>query len=225
MSTREYHKRDTCYAKGESSDIMSVRKVRLKTERGMPMDDVRFIATRLAEKMKEYKLDDKKLAEKTKISRSTIYYLRNGRDGRNVTTSAQNLAKIAEVLRTSPEYFIDEDADPSPNQKKMSALVADIVGMADELSPVHQRELRELANALVEMEHSATVESIYNDLMDSITRLAELKGGKALLKDLLDYLESISSGTPTPSVARRSRRGRTPKDGSESATKPSQGAE
>jgi transcriptional regulator with XRE-family HTH domain len=190
------------------------------------MSDVKFIASRLAEKMEEHGYDDTKLAEKTGIGRTTIYYLRKGRNGKNSSTSAENLAIIAEALRTSSDYFIDKDADPSPNQKKISALIADIVGIAEELSPARQRQLRELGNALIKMDKTTDVNAVYSELMDLLGRLTTLKGGDKALGKIAEYLNSLSLfGATPPSMERRPRKRGRGKPNTESTDEPSQGSE
>lgn len=170
------------------------------------MTDVRFISERLAEKMTEQNLNDAAVAKKTGISKTTIYYLRKGRDNRGVTTSAEYLLKIANALNTAPEYFVDADADPSPNQKKMSALVADIASIAEELSPSKQRELRELSHALARIDRSAKPDDLYAEIMELVARLAEVKGGQKTLKELVDYVNALAAGSTSPSVPRRTKR-------------------
>lgn len=181
------------------------------------MSDVRFIAARLDEKMKEFGYTDESLAEKVKMSKTAIYYLRKGRGGKSTTTSADNLQKIADALRTSPTYFVDESADAAPNQKKMSALVADIAGIADELSPLRQHELRDIASAIAKIEKSADVDAIYTELMNLIARLTEKKGGQAALEELIRHIESLASGATSPSVTRRAKSRRTDRSSTESA--------
>lgn len=189
------------------------------------MSEFRFIGSRLDEKMAEMGLTDTTLAEKTGISKTTIYYLRKGREGRQITTSAENLQLLADALRTSPEWFVNERAESSPNQKKMSALVADIAGIAEELPLSRQRELRALGAALVKLEQSTDVGALYSDLMDKLMRLTELKGGKTALKELAAHIESLTAGSPSVPVTRRTGRGPTTFDDTKAAKKPTQGGE
>jgi transcriptional regulator with XRE-family HTH domain len=170
------------------------------------MTDVKFISARLAEKMKEKELNDATLAKQAGISKTTIYYLRKGRDNRGVTTSAEYLLKIAKALNTAPEYFVDADADASPNQKKMSALVADIASIAEELSPSKQRELRELSTALAKIDRTTKPDDLYVEIMELLTRLTEVKGGQKILKELVDYMNLLAAGSASLSVPRRTKR-------------------
>lgn len=184
------------------------------------MSEVRFIASRLEERMKERDVSDGKLAEMTGIGRTTIYYLRKGK---RRSTSAEYIAKIADALSTSTQFFIDEDADASPIQKKMSALVADIAGIAEGLSPGKQRQLRELGNALVKMDQATDVDLIYSELMDMIARLTELEGGNKALRDLITHVNSLSSQKSPSAVQPRSRRGSQATRTRKSTNKPAQG--
>lgn len=187
------------------------------------MSDVRFIASRLAERMTELGYTDESLAEETGIGKTTIYYLKSGRKGKHVSTSAENLTILADTLAVAPEFFTDEDADPSPNQKKMSALVADIANIAEKLSPAKQRQLREIGKALVKLEKSADVEAIYGDLVELIGRLTKIDGGEKALSDLARHLKSLSSGPSSPPVKRRTKRGPRPRANGESTEETTQG--
>lgn len=177
------------------------------------MKDVRFISSRLETRMKELGYTDESLAQKIGISKTTIYYLRVGRKGKKglyVSTSAENLAKIAHALSVSTQYLIDESADPSPIQKKMSAMVADIANVAEGLTLAKQRQLREIGKALARMELSTDVDVIYDELMDLVTHLVEIKDGDKALDKFLDYLQPMSSRVSSSSVTGRTRRGKTP---------------
>lgn len=199
--------------------LMDWGKYQLKEAK--KMSEMSFRADRLNELMKERKLNAGKLAYLTGISRTMIFYLQKGE---RTSTSGEYLAKLADALSTSTQYLIEETDDPSPIQKRMSALVADIAGVAEELSPAKQRQLRALGKALLEIEKSADVDTIYSELMDHITRLAELDGGKSALSDLISHLESMAPRPSSPPVQRRSHRQNADSDG-ESVEQPSEGNE
>lgn len=186
------------------------------------MSEVRFSSERLAKLMDKHGLSDQDLADKTGIGKTTIYYLRRGRKGKTTSTSAENIDILADALKTSTDYLIEKTEDPSPVKKKISALVADIVGIAEELSPAKQRQLRELGNTLVKMDRTTDVAAVYNELMDLISRLTTMKGGNKAIADLASYINSLSSQPHTTTPAPRRRRPR--KRDSESSDEPTQGA-
>lgn len=202
--------------------MIAVCDNRLQSIGGRTMNEAKFIAGRLDQKMKEKNMGNQELGNAVGLSRTMIYYLRTGRKGKYVTTSGENLAKIAGVLKTSIEYFVNEDADPSPNQKKMSALIADIVEVAGELSPAKQRQFKAIGDALAGIDKSADVDMIYGELMDLITRLMEMDGGEKALTDLLNHLQTVAPRTPPASMQRRSRRRAKGDGGGESADEKAQ---
>lgn len=171
------------------------------------MTEVKFNAKKFADLMKKKGFTDGQLAYKSGVSRSMIFYMRKGEREK---VSGEIVAKLAGHLGTSIQYLMDETDDPSPNQKKMSALSADIVTILDELPLSKQKEFERIARALRDAEEKATVETIYDELIERITRLTELEGGEDALNRLVDHLNSASergSGSPGPSVPRRKRKG------------------
>lgn len=182
----------------------------------------KFRADRFAKLMKEKGFTDGKLAYASGVSRSMIYYMRTGQ---RETPSGEKVAAVAEPLKTSPQYLMDETDDSSPVQKTMSAIAADIVDMIDRLPPSQQRIYQELGKALLRIEERMDVEAIYDELIERITRLAELDGGERVLDRLIDRLNSVSDRSvdpPPPSVPRDGGRVRA-KGESDSAQEPSQG--
>lgn len=161
------------------------------------MSEVRFISARLDALMKQRGFSDYTLADKTGISKTMIYYLRKGQ---RKTASVEFIAKLADALGTNTQYFIDENADDLPIQKKMSALVADIASTAEELPPSAQRQLREISKALYTVDETKNLDAIYGELLDLITRLTELQGGEQLLAELLDHIKGLTPGLPSAPV-------------------------
>lgn len=188
------------------------------------MKEANFNAQRFAELMEKKRFTDGKLAYAANVSRSMIYYMRKGERAK---VSAEIIAAVAGPLGTSEQYLMGLTDDPSPIQRTMSTTAAEIVQLVDRLPPSRQRELEGYAKALIDLENQATVESVYEELMECVTRLAELDGGKKALNDLLHYLESMpgkSSGASSPSVPRKRIGGRRASDGV-SASEPTQGSE
>lgn len=184
---------------------------------GRVMSEIRFIPARLAEKMNEHGYTDKTLAEKVGIGRTTIVYLLKGRKGKPYNPSAQNLRKIADALHTSTDYFVEQDADPSPNQKKMSALIADIAGVAGEMSLLRQQEFRELGKAILQSQKSADTSTIYSELMDLLAILVERDDGESALKQFMADVEKLRARFASSSVPNKRGRTRTPKPGKKQA--------
>lgn len=186
------------------------------------MTEVSFRADRFAKLMKTRGFTDGKLAYASGVSRTMIYYMRKGERQK---VSAEIIAKVADPLGTSSLYLMDETDDPSPVQKKMSALAADIVKLVDKLPPSKQREFQELGKAILQTEQNATVETIYSDLMERITRLAEIDGGEEALDRLIDHLNSVSGRSSGPSVTRPTARKRRSKPKSETPDEPSKSSD
>lgn len=155
------------------------------------MNELSFRADRLNELMTKRQLNAGQLAYMTKISRTMIYYLQKGKRS---TTSGEFVSKLADALGTSMQYLVGETDDDSPNQKKMSTEVADIVTVAEDLSVNGQRRILAICEALLKIEKSADVESIYSEIMDLIARLAEVDGGDMALENLMGHINLFLSG-------------------------------
>lgn len=183
------------------------------------MVEVNFQAKLFSDLMVYRKLNDGKLAYLSGVSRTMIYYLRKGE---RTKASGEIVAKLADALGTSSQYLMGETDDVSPVQKRMSALVADISGIAEKLPPSRQRQYRALGDALLALEQSANIEIIYSDLMDRITRLAEIDGGEEALDRLLDHLNDLSPRLPSSSMDGRTRSGDRP-DEDQAMEEPTQG--
>lgn len=185
------------------------------------MAEAKFRADRFAELMEKRGFTDGKLAYLSGVSRTMIFYMKKGEREK---VSVEILTPLARELGTSVQYLSDQTDDPSPTQKTMSTIAADIVNVIEELPPSKQREFQKIAESLLDIERKSTVETIYSELMERITRLAEIEGGEEALERLIDHLSSASgrsSGGSGPSVPRRSRRRRM-KDEGESTDEPTQ---
>lgn len=184
------------------------------------MTEATFRADRFAKLMQKRNLTDGKLAYASGVSRTMIYYMRKGERSK---VSAETIAALAGPLGTSTQYLMGQTDDPSPMQKTMSGMIADIVDIADKLPLSRQRELRELGRSLMEIERSTDIEMIYSELMERITRLAELDGGEDALDRLLTHLSSVADrpsslpGAAMPGDSRRRMKG-----GSKPIEKPTQ---
>lgn len=181
------------------------------------MADASFRADRLNQLMQQRDFTDGKLAYASGVSRSMIFYMRKGERSK---VSAGIVAAIAGTLGTSQQYLMGQTDDPSPTQKTMSAVAANIVDIVNKLPPSKRREYQELGKALLAADEASDVETIYEELMERITRLAEIEGGEAALARLLNHLSAASgrvsdSGEPTEtgkSLLRRLRRSRRDSD-------------
>jgi len=116
------------------------------------MSEAAFSAERFANLMQKRGFTDGKLAYASGVSRTMIYYMRNGQREK---VSGEILAAVAGPLKTSTQYLMNQTDDPSPDQKKMSALAADIVELSDLLPPSRQRELLALGKTLLTVEQAA----------------------------------------------------------------------
>lgn len=184
------------------------------------MTEATFRADRFAKLMKTKKFTDGKLAYASGVSRTMIFYMRKGERSK---VSAETIAALAGPLGTSTQYLMGQTDDPSPLQKTMSGMVADIVDIADKLPPSKQRELRELGRSLMEIERNTDIEMIYSELMERITRLAEIDGGEEALDRLLTHLNSVSDRpTLAPGAPMSGSDRRRSKSDSKSVDKPTQ---
>jgi len=88
------------------------------------MTEATFRADRFAKLMQKRNLTDGKLAYASGVSRTMIYYMRKGERSK---VSAETIAALAGPLGTSTQYLMGQTDDPSPMQKTMSGMIADIV--------------------------------------------------------------------------------------------------
>lgn len=193
--------------------------MKFASERIVNMDEVVFRADRFDALMKKRGFSNGELAIASKVSRTMIYYMRTGQRSK---VSAKILAAVAGPLKTSLQWLMGETDDSSPIQKTMSAVAANIVDLVDKLPPSKQREFQELGKVLLAVDQSSDIEMIYAELMERITRLAELDGGEEALQRLEKELRSALGKPPAsgPSVTRRRRRS---KGDGESVNEPAQG--
>lgn len=152
------------------------------------MEELRFDAARLQDLMDRRNVSDYKLGKMTGISRTMIYYLRKGE---RKSASAELLAKLANALETTVDYFIG--ADQAANGRVTVTVpegVRRLTEIANRLSEIRQEELVRIAAALeqVEREQAAHWNSV--EIVQRLLAFAEhYREGDT--PDLLELLETL----------------------------------
>jgi len=137
-----------------------------------------------------------KLSKKSGVSKGMISLLLQG-DRPNA--SALVVAKLAQSLEVSIDHLMGLTSNFAPNVD-MGQGLAELLSAAQKLSYLRQRELLAIAEALLKIERSADVESIYSEMMNLITRLAEIDGGKEAFDSLVAHIASLTEDDPDDEI-------------------------
>ena len=88
------------------------------------------------------------------------------------------------------DYLMGLTSNFAPNAD-ISKELAELLDLAQRLSYIKRKELLAIVGAMVEVEKAANVESIYNEMMALITRLAEIEGGEPALESLISHIDEF----------------------------------
>lgn len=128
-----------------------------------------------------------KLSRDSGVSKGAISLILQG-DRPNA--SAVVIAKLAKSLEVSMDYLMGLTSNFAPNAD-ISKELAELLDLAQRLSYIKRKELLAIVGAMVEVEKAANVESIYNEMMALITRLAEIEGGEPALESLISHIDEF----------------------------------
>lgn len=137
------------------------------------------------------------LAEKSDLSRDTLYSIKKGRRG--IATATRTLQKIADALGTTIEYLIGEDDEEAATEAKpvIPPTLQELVTIARRLSDVRQEELVRIAITLEEIERETAQRPMPHETYQALVDLFErLRQNKEVDVDALNLLESMIRRRP-----------------------------
>jgi transcriptional regulator with XRE-family HTH domain len=160
----------------------------LKTREVARVDTNRFNAARLQALMDEQNISDYKLAAKTGVSRTMIYYLRTG--GRK-GADTEIVLKLANYFGKPVEYLMS-DEDPPSDEPQLSDALRRIAEISATLSRMRQEELARIAETLANLDHEQQTKPLPNGMTRALMDLVDDVRRHGISDDeMLNLLESI----------------------------------
>lgn len=155
------------------------------------MSEMKINSARLKRLMDKRGVSDGDLAEAVGKGRTTIYYLRVGK---NKTTSEATLRLIADYLQTTMEY-LTEESEADLDDGRVPVLLPErprrLAEIAVKLSGLRQEELLRIAATFEKMEAEELRQPVSTEMMrDLLKQVADL-GPHASVANLIQVLRSI----------------------------------
>jgi transcriptional regulator with XRE-family HTH domain len=147
---------------------------------------------KLKDLMERRGLSDGQLAEKVDMGRTTVYYLRTGKQE---GTSEKNLKAIAGVLETTVDYLTGEGEVPAVSDGRVAMLLPEpvrkLAQIANSLPEDRQEELLRIASVLLDIERERAEQDLTEEGFQELLEIAEALRESGAPGDAVELLEKF----------------------------------